>query len=64
MSSDITLIIDNARKTLPERFAALLGSDTRRFDGLVGYLFISGFYKLYPSLGKVEKGPHPFGHER
>ena len=55
MSSDITFITNEAGKTLRERFAALLGTDTRQFDCLVGYFFISGFYKLYPSLEKVEK---------
>jgi hypothetical protein len=28
----------------------LLGHDTRYFDYLIGYFFISGFYKLYPAL--------------
>ena len=53
--SDITFISNEAGRTLRERFAALLGSDTRRFDCLVGYFFISGFYKLHPSLENVEK---------
>ncbi len=53
--SDITFISNEAGRTLRERFAALLGSDTRRFDCLVGYFFISGFHKLYPSLENVEK---------
>lgn len=39
--SDITFISNEAGRTLRERFAALLGSDTRRFDCLVGYFFIS-----------------------
>ncbi len=50
MSSDITFIINEAGKTLRERFAVLLGSDTRQFDCLVGYFFISGFYRLYANL--------------
>lgn len=50
MSSDITFIINEAGKTLRERFAALLGSDTRQFDCLVGYFFISGFDRLYANL--------------
>ena len=33
----------------------LLRKDTRYFDCLVGYFFISGFYKLYPALENVEK---------
>ena len=55
MSSDITFITNEAGQSLRERFAALLGSDTRQIDCLVGYFFISGFYKLFPSLKKVEK---------
>ncbi len=55
MSSDITFITNESGKTLRDRFAALLGTDTRQFDCLVGYFFISGFYKIYPSLEKVER---------
>jgi hypothetical protein len=33
----------------------VLDDDTRYFDCLVGYFFISGFYKLYPVLEKVER---------
>jgi len=29
--------------------------DNRYFDYLVGYFFISGFYKLFPTLEKIEK---------
>ncbi len=38
-----------------DRFGILLRDDTRYFDCLVGYFFISGFYKLYPALENVEK---------
>ena len=55
MSLDITFITNESGKTLRDRFAALLGTDTRQFDCLVGYFFISGFYKIYPSLEKVER---------
>lgn len=41
--------------SLRDRFGVLLTDDTRLFDCLVGYFYISGFYKLYPSLEKVEK---------
>ena len=55
MSSDLTFLTNEPGKTLRERFAVLLGDDTRCFNCLVGYFFISGFYKLYPALEKVEK---------
>ncbi|MCG2659320.1 MAG: phospholipase D-like domain-containing protein, partial [Kiritimatiellae bacterium] len=54
-SSDLTFITNEAGKCLRDRFAVLLGKDTRFFDCLVGYFFISGFYKLYPALENVEK---------
>ncbi len=54
-SSDLTFITNEANQSLSDRFATLLGKDTRFFDCLVGYFFISGFYKLYPSLENVEK---------
>ncbi len=41
--------------SLRDRFGDLLGEDTRFFDCLVGYFFISGFYKLFPALENVEK---------
>lgn len=55
MISDLTFLTNEAGKTLRDRFGALLRNDTRFFDCLVGYFFISGFYKLYPSLENVEK---------
>src|SRR5438445_4504001 len=55
MSSDLTFITNEAGKSLRDRFGVLLRDDTRHFDCLVGYFFISGFYKLYPALEKVEK---------
>jgi hypothetical protein len=33
----------------------LLTEDTRFFDCLVGYFYISGFHKIYPALENVEK---------
>ena len=53
MSSDLTFITNEAGKTLRDRFGVLLSQDTRFFDCLVGYFFISGFYKLYPALETV-----------
>ncbi len=54
MSSDLTFITNETGKSLRDRFGDLL-DDTRCFDCLVGYFFISGFYKLYPFLETVEK---------
>lgn len=55
MSSDLTFLTNEPGKTLRDRFSVMLGEDTRFFDCLVGYFFISGFYKLYPALENVEK---------
>jgi superfamily II DNA/RNA helicase len=55
MSSDLTFITNEPGKSLRDRFGVLLGKDTRYFDCLVGYFFISGFYKLHPALENVEK---------
>ena len=53
--SDLTFITNEAGQSLAERFATLLHKDTRFFDCLVGYFFISGFYRIYPSLENVRK---------
>lgn len=55
MSIDLTFLTNESGKALGDRLANLLRDDTRFFDCLVGYFFISGFYKLYPFLEKVEK---------
>ena len=55
MSSDLTFITNELGKNLRDRFGVLLGDDTRLFDCLVGYFFISGFHKLQPALTKTEK---------
>lgn len=54
-SSDLTFITNETGATLSNRFAVLLEGNTRSFDCLVGYFFISGFYRIYPALEKVEK---------
>jgi len=54
MSSDLTFITNEPGKSLCDRFGVLLGDDTRFFDCLVGYFFISGFYRLHPALTKTE----------
>jgi superfamily II DNA/RNA helicase len=55
ISFDLTFLTNEAGKTLRDRLGALLQNDTRFFDCLVGFFFVSGFYRLYPSLEKVEK---------
>lgn len=55
MSSDLTFITNESGKSLRDRFGALLGGETRLFDCLVGYFFMSGFHKLHPALEKTEK---------
>ena len=55
MSTDLTFITNEPGKSLRDRFGVLLGDDTRYFDCLVGYFFISGFHKLHPALTKTEK---------
>src|SRR5947207_7547337 len=55
MSSDLTFITNEPGKHLGNRFGVLLGDDTRLFDCLVGYFFISGFHRLHPALTKTEK---------
>jgi superfamily II DNA/RNA helicase/HKD family nuclease len=55
MSSDQTFITNEQGEHLADRFRALLGNNTRLFDCLVGYFFISGFFRLHPALTKTEK---------
>ena len=55
VSSDLTFLTNESGNSLCDRFGVLLGKDTRHFDCLVGYFFISGFRKLYPALEQVEK---------
>src|SRR5262249_55952753 len=54
ISSDLTFLTNETGNTLRDRFAVLLHDDTRYFDCLVGYFFISGFHKLYPYLDRIE----------
>jgi superfamily II DNA/RNA helicase len=55
LSSDLTFITNEPNNLLRDRFGVLLKNDTRFFDCLVGYFFISGFHKLYPVLDNVER---------
>lgn len=50
MDSDLTFITNEPPHSLLERFTELIPNFTENLDILVGYFYISGFYKLYPSL--------------
>jgi hypothetical protein len=50
MSSDLTFLTNELGNTLRDRFSDILKENTSFFDCLVGYFFISGFYKIYPAL--------------
>lgn len=52
--SDTTFITNEPGNTLDQRFDDLLGKYTRLFDCLVGYFYISGFYRIHPKLESVE----------
>lgn len=54
INSDLTFITNEKDKSLLERFKVLI-NDCEYFDALVGYFFISGFHRLYPSLEKTDK---------
>ena len=53
MSTDLTFLTNEPGKALGDRFNALLADHTRQFDCLVGYFYVSGFFRLYPSLENV-----------
>src|SRR6266700_5259745 len=55
MSGDLTFVTNEPGNNLRDRFSTLLTSDTRFFDCLVGYFYISGFHKIYSALENVEK---------
>ena len=55
MSTDLTFVTNEPGNNLRDRFSALLTNDSRFFDCLVGYFYISGFHKVYPALESVEK---------
>jgi len=55
MSTDLTFITNDPGKSLSDRFGVLLGEDTRFFDCLVGYFFISGFHKLIPRSPRLRR---------
>ncbi len=54
MANDTTFITNEQDQTLAKRFSSLI-KDTKNFDCLVGYFYISGFYLIYKSFEKTEK---------
>ena len=52
--SDLTFITNESGNSLKERFEVLI-KDSRFFDCLVGYFYVSGFYSIYKSLENTEK---------
>jgi hypothetical protein len=54
MSTDLTFLTNEKGNTLSERLKVLLGDNTRLFDCLVGYFYISGFFRIYKSLEKTD----------
>ncbi len=54
LHTETSFITNENGCSLYERFSVLLGKNTRWFDCLVGYFFISVFYRLYPALEAVE----------
>lgn len=53
-SKDTSFITNDSGNTLLQRFNQTL-SDTEFFDCLVGYFYVSGFYKLQESLENTKK---------
>jgi superfamily II DNA/RNA helicase len=54
MTTDLTFITNEQEKSLKDRFRILI-KDAKYFDSLVGYFFVSGFYKIYKELENSEK---------
>jgi superfamily II DNA or RNA helicase len=54
-STDLTFVTNEQGRSLADRFRVLLGRNTRAFDCLVGYFYLSGFKRLAESLGPTEK---------
>ena len=55
ISSDLTFVTNEYGRSLAERFNVLLATNTRAFDCLVGYFFLSGFRRLVDALLPTEK---------
>ncbi len=54
MINDLSFITNENNQNLAERFSVLI-KDTKLFDCLVGYFYMSGFHALYKSLENTEK---------
>ncbi len=54
-STDLTFVTNERGHSLADRFRVLLGRNTRVFECLVGYFYLSGFKKLAESLRSTEK---------
>jgi len=53
-STDLTFITNEQNQSLRNRFNQLI-KDSKHFDVLVGYFYLSGFHALYKSLESTEK---------
>jgi len=54
MPSDLTFITNEEDQSLEKRFSELI-KDTKYFDCLVGYFYVSGFHMLYKSLEPTDQ---------
>lgn len=52
---ELTFITNENNKSLLDKFNTLIPKYTKQFDTIVGYFYISGFYKIYKSLENVDK---------
>lgn len=55
IQTDLKFFTNEPERDLYRRFSAILKSNTKFFDVLVGYFRASGFFKLYDSLKSVDK---------
>ena len=56
-------LTNQGENTLSKRLEKILPL-TQDFDCLVGYFFISGFFRLYPALEAGQESPHPHWSEK
>ena len=54
-SSDTHFFTNEDKVLLSDRLNSILSHDTEEFNVIVGYFYISGFYKIYKSLENVNK---------
>ena len=53
--NDLRFFTNEPERDLYSRFSKILKSNTQFFDVLVGYFRTSGFFRLYPAMGDIEK---------